>query len=258
VCDGALHGENLTRLDASERLIDHALKAAGLETYLDVRQRWEIGEHVLEVSKWYSPDSGFFCLRVWSGWPPHLSKGSTRGALDPAEIYAYATAERLFAFAPRDELEGTGASGGNTRRGGSTRAKWKLRLAIDCGIVSRPKLVLPGLPEDAADTEKRTWHGIVSLLEVERCCGCHPPGSALMATPAFMAPWCGISEHEARDGISRLRRRSFLVKRGSSRLPGTPYSANLYCVAGDCDSDGQAPSLAVNLPTRGHLREGTP
>lgn len=211
-CGGVLHGAARQEFDRLERVIDQALTKAGLPLLLDEKASWEVGDAQLTVSKWLIPETGAFVLRVWAGSPPEAGTKKSK-ALDPAQVYAYATAERLFALTP------------------SQRAKFKICVLQDAGAVPAPVVSLPELPEDARESERRAWEGVQLLLRVERAC--HPPGTAVPVTAEFLSRWTGLTVHVARDAIRRVRHRSFLTRVDQTRIPGTPHKANLYRVAGD-------------------------
>ena len=194
--------------------MDYALHVARLSTRINKKVEWLIGETELLVSKWASPTSGDYVLSIWAGWPTHLL-GKSLKVLDPAGVFAYATAGLIYKLTP------------------SQRAKSKIRLLQEAGFVPKPTLSLPQLPDEATDEERRAWDGIRTLLLVERACTCRPPGTPIVATPSFLGRWTGVSDEVADDAIARLRRRGLLNRVGQVPLRGTPYRANLYEVVGD-------------------------
>jgi hypothetical protein len=183
-----------------------------LSLLLDETVTWAIGDAELTVSKWRVEATGAFALRVWSGWP---HPGDAPGSLDPAAVYAYARAGRIFGMTP------------------SERAKHKLRLLVAAGVVRTDLRTLSALPEDARQTEIVVLHGITEFIAVERLCGCHPPGSEIAFTAEFASRWTGLTNAQARDGIQRLRARGILRRTGTTALKGRPLFANAYRVLGD-------------------------
>jgi hypothetical protein len=215
-CDLPLHGDDLIGYDELEPCIDHALSRASLETLIDKKQRWVVGSTELTCSKWWAP-SMRFALRIWSGWPDESTSGESPGALDPAWIYAISVSDVLF------------------RPTFAEHAKWKIRLLLDAGIIPcSPLTDAVPLPEHAKASERLMWSAVRDLLSVERVCRCHPAGSPVMATAAFMARWAGTTPDIARDGLVRLRFRGFLTvidRAATSRSRG--HSGLLYRVLGD-------------------------
>lgn len=213
-CDRSLHEDSLKAFDKDERVVDAALAVAGLETLFDMKQMWSVDGAALEVSKW-AAESGDFALRVWSGMPRLARAKKAAESLDPATVYAYALSGELFVLSHAEH------------------AKWKLRLLLDAGIIPSRVSHLPPLPPHAPATQQRVWEGIVALVAVDRACGCHAPGDAVVATPRFMARWTGTTFDRARDGIRRLRNDGYLTKVGSAALSTSDYKANRYIVRGD-------------------------
>jgi hypothetical protein len=179
-----------------------------------VQQEWTIGDARLTVSKWLAPAG--FAVRVWGGWPPQLE---SKASLDPAAVYAIVKADRIVVL------------------GGSFRAKAKLRLLLDAGVI-KPVLMppLPGLPDGTRATAQEVWRAVGSLLQVERLCGCHPQGDPVMITPAFIANWAGITDDQAKDGIRRLRSLKYLVYFDKQPTRAEGHSANRYLIRGDSEA----------------------
>jgi hypothetical protein len=211
-CGGALHGENLRAFDRDERVVDEALRAAGLPVLLDEHARWSIGSTHLTVSKWLVEETRHFALRIWSGWP--LAE-TPRKSLDPAAVYAYARAGRIFPLS------------------GPERAKQKLRLLVASGVVRAQVPSMMPLPSDATMSEIVVSSGVVELLVVERLCGSRSIGSTIVFSPEFASRWTGLTRAVARDGIRRLRSRSWLELRGTTPIPGSSRRANVYGIRGE-------------------------
>jgi hypothetical protein len=79
---------------------------------------------------------------------------------------------------------------------------------------------LANLPVGVRATAVVIWNAVRSLVEVERVCGCHPPGDPVMIAPGFIADWAGVKKDDAKDGLCRLRALEYLMKLDTVRVGG--------------------------------------
>ena len=86
--------------------------------------------------------------------------------------------------------------------------RWKIRLAIEKGLLAPARVPAPPLPEDVPATVRIVYKGFVFL---QACRWLRePPGSAAPFSRDFAAAWCRVTPWQARESIRWLRSRGFL------------------------------------------------
>jgi hypothetical protein len=104
--------------------------------------------------------------------------------------------------------------------------RWKVRLAVESGVLIAPIVKLPPLPENATDYAVRVYSGLRVFVAVRTLTD--KPGEPFTFARAFVAEWCGLTREEANAGIKSLVRANVLVKVGT--VPVGAHEANLYLV----------------------------
>lgn len=118
-------------------------------------------------------------------------------------------------------------SGIPRRRGRGEFVRWKLRLAIEAGVLEPPKVSLPPLPATATTYAVRVYAGLRLLVAVRELSD--GPDAPFPFARSFVAEWCGgLDREQANAGIKALVRAGILVKVGTT--PAGAYTANLYAV----------------------------
>ena len=64
------------------------------------------------------------------------------------------------------------------------------------------------LPEGVAAPTWRVWNGLVFLLG---CKWLYEPARPTVFSREFAAPWCAVSDWQARDAITALKRMGYMV-----------------------------------------------
>jgi hypothetical protein len=90
-------------------------------------------------------------------------------------------------------------------------ATWKIRLAVERGIAQPANVDTVALPEGTDGSTVTVWAGFVFLLE---CKWRYDYGAPTLFSREFAAPWCGVSEWQARDGITTLKRMGYMLPVG--------------------------------------------
>ena len=86
--------------------------------------------------------------------------------------------------------------------------RWKIRLAIEKGLLAPARVPAPPLPEDAPATVRIVYKGFVFL---QACRWLRePPESPTPFSRDFAAAWCRVTPWEARESIRWLRSRGLL------------------------------------------------
>jgi hypothetical protein len=106
----------------------------------------------------------------------------------------------------------------------ASKKTWRLRLAVDAGLVQPYPVAMPPLPPDAPPLERRLYDGFRLLLA---CKWVHKAEAPTMFGRAFAAGWCGIPEGSFWLAMQGLLRRKILVRAGYEEgrpvyLPGVP------------------------------------
>jgi hypothetical protein len=89
--------------------------------------------------------------------------------------------------------------------------RWQARLLIDAGVLSPAETDLPRLRSDAPDAARWVYDGFRLLLG---CKWLDDVGVSTTFSRRFAAAWCGISVHEAQEGIRWLEKHGYLVRVG--------------------------------------------
>jgi hypothetical protein len=89
--------------------------------------------------------------------------------------------------------------------------RWQARLLIEAGVLSSAEPDLPRLPADASDAARQVYEGFRLLLG---CKWLDEVGVPTTFSRRFAAAWCGVSVHDAQEGISWLEKHGHLVRVG--------------------------------------------
>jgi hypothetical protein len=90
-------------------------------------------------------------------------------------------------------------------------ARWYRRLFAEAGVVELAPVELPALPSGSPAYVEQVRRGYELLAGVRDG---QDPGEPMPFARRFAASWCGLSEHQAREGIEELQRLGVIVKVG--------------------------------------------
>jgi hypothetical protein len=101
---------------------------------------------------------------------------------------------------------------------------WKIRLAVEEGVVAPAQVNTIALPDSFNPATKLVWHGFVLLLA---CKWLYAFGEPTVFSREFAAPWSGVSVQQANDGITTMKRAGYMIEVGKFRrstlwLPRSP------------------------------------
>jgi hypothetical protein len=84
---------------------------------------------------------------------------------------------------------------------------WKLRLAVERGLLTPATVNTVALPEGVSETLETVWRGFVHLCSVRWAM---EPGVPAPFGRVFAASWCGVTERQAKEAIAELRKMGYL------------------------------------------------
>jgi hypothetical protein len=90
-------------------------------------------------------------------------------------------------------------------------ATWKIRLGVERGLVQPAHVDSVALPEGVDDSTTTVWSGFNLLLG---CKWLYDYGASTVFSREFAASWCGVSERQARDSITTLKRMGYMLAVG--------------------------------------------
>jgi len=105
--------------------------------------------------------------------------------------------------------------------GAVTLAVWGVQVLVDAGIVNPAIVDLPPCPPNSRKSMNQFYAGMKRLFEV-RWAFIEHAGNPITMGREFMAPWCGLTENQARDAIKDL------LKAGVIHTAGQHGRARLY------------------------------
>jgi hypothetical protein len=90
-------------------------------------------------------------------------------------------------------------------------AAWKIRVAIERGLVRPAHVGATPLFATVGEVTRAVYYGFLFLLA---CKWLYAKGEATVFCRTFAGPWCGVSERQARDAITALKRLGYLIDTG--------------------------------------------
>jgi hypothetical protein len=124
------------------------------------------------------------------------------------------------------EVYATRLAGIPRKRGKPEYVRWKVRLALEAGVLVPPLVSIPALPLEATEYARRIYDGLRLFVAVRALTDA--PGEPFTFARSFAAEWCGVDREQAKSGIKSLVNMGLLVKVGS--VPIGRYQANLYVI----------------------------
>lgn len=152
-----------------------------------------------------------------------LYTGIERDWFSLAEVYASRYAKRLLTLR------------------GSAANRWWTRLRVEAGLIELDVPTL-ALPAGLSPVAQHVARGFAALWAVNAYC--YPGGAAPTFARSFAAPWCGVSDWDARKGLGELIAHRVIVVQGCELVGG--HSTARYRLG----ALTSAPSTAVLAPIR--------